>query len=399
MSRSLHKSKVSYKVGIMAVVSFILVTILFLVCYSRQQRIYREEQKKTDSGELIVTLNEIDNLLTANYDSNNEINEDIHGKLSAVISALQGGGSVANNRDSKLLVIFYAVSMVSLLVIFVVIYVLILRPFDRLEDFAAEIAAGNLEKELKIDRVNMFGEFTWAFDHMRKEIKKSRQCEHEAIENNKTVIATLSHDIKTPIASIRAYAEGLSENMDSTPERRKRYTEVIMKKCDEVTKITDDMFLHSLHDLDKLIIKKEQVAIHKVIEETVESMQGSRGEIIIKDKIHEAALENADGDRIAQAIENIISNARKYANDSVVDLWTETDDKEYRLFIRDYGNGIPPEDMPFICNKFYRGKNSKNAAGSGLGLFIVNYIMEQMNGRLILENHTDGLTVELVFQR
>ena len=70
------------------------------------------------------------------------------------------------------------------------------------------------------------------------------------------VIATLSHDIKTPIASIRGYAEALVMNMDATQERRERYASVIMKKCDEVTSITNDMFIHSLHDLDRLVVKR-----------------------------------------------------------------------------------------------------------------------------------------------
>lgn len=71
---------------------------------------------------------------------------------------------------------------------------------------------------LNYERSNYFGEFTWAFDSMRREITKARSCEREATENNKTVIATLSHDIKTPISSIRAYAEGLEANLDNTPE-------------------------------------------------------------------------------------------------------------------------------------------------------------------------------------
>ena len=81
---------------------------------------------------------------------------------------------------------------------------------------------------------------------MRKEITKARSCEREAIENNKTVIATLSHDIKTPIASIRAYAEGLEANLDSTYEKRMKYLSILMRKCDEVSKLTNDLFLHSL---------------------------------------------------------------------------------------------------------------------------------------------------------
>lgn len=86
-----------------------------------------------------------------------------------------------------------------LLIVSLYIYFAVLRPFDKLKGFAENIAQGNFDVPLKYERSNYFGKFTWAFDSMRNEITKSRQCEKEAVENNKTVIATLSHDIKTPI--------------------------------------------------------------------------------------------------------------------------------------------------------------------------------------------------------
>ena len=127
-----------------------------------------------------------------------------------------------------------------------------LRPFQKLEDFAGQVAEGNLDIPLEYERKNIFGAFTWAFDNMRLEIKRARNAEKAAVENNKTVIATISHDIKTPIASIRAYCEALQAGMDLNPERRERYLNVIIAKCDEVSTLTNDLFLHSLSDLDKL---------------------------------------------------------------------------------------------------------------------------------------------------
>lgn len=126
--------------------------------------------------------------------------------------------------------------------VFLYVYMSILRPFDKMKEYASEIAKGNFDLPLKYERSNYFGAFTWAFDSMRKEITRSRMAEREAILNNKTVIATLSHDIKTPITSIRAYAEGLEDNLDTSQERRSRYLEVIMRKCDEVTALTNDLF-------------------------------------------------------------------------------------------------------------------------------------------------------------
>ena len=403
MNRKKYKSNIVQKVMIMAAVSILIVTAVFLVVFNKYKKQYEESKTRISDGGTIVALNEIYNL-AGDDNLHGENNEIVKEKLQALMTELRSQKTVLEEDDIDYIKVFFLIAIGAIVLTYTLIYVLVLRPFCKLEDFAGEIATGNLDKNLKYNRVNMFGEFTWAFDHMRREIKKARQCEQEAVENNKTVIATLSHDIKTPIASIRGYSEALAENMDSTPERRKRYIDVIIKKCDEVTKITNDMFIHSLHDLDKLIIKKEPVEIHKVISETVEAMEGGRTDIILGE-IKEGVLKKADSGRIAQVIENIINNARKYApgniyinteveNNSLGDM----DSREYKIRIKDEGKGILPEDMPFVFDKFYRGKNHGDEPGAGLGLFIVKYVMGQMDGRVEIINCSDGLEVTLTFR-
>lgn len=273
--------------------------------------------------------------------------------------------------------------------IFGYVYVSILRPFDKLKGFAEKISQGNFDIPLEYERSNYFGEFTWAFDSMRREIIKARSCEQEAIENNKTVIATLSHDIKTPVASIRAYAEGLEANLDGSPEKRKKYLSVIMKKCDEVSKLTNDLFLHSLSDMDKLKIIPEGFELCGFIENAVTEIAAEHNDVRFR-KPDFSAVANADKNRLMQITENLIGNARKYAKTDIEVFITQSDGN-VQIHFRDFGKGISDEDMPFIFEKFYRGKNSGNEQGSGLGLYIVKYIMEQMDGDILLKNHNNGL--------
>ena len=155
------------------------------------------------------------------------------------------------------------------IIIFLYIYFAILRPFDKLKDFAKEIARGNFNLPLNYERSNYFGQFTWAFDSMRLEITKARKCEAEAIENNKTVIAGLSHDIKTPIASIILYAEALEANIDSNYITRVKYLNVIMNKATEVKKLTDDLFLHSVSEMDKLSFNLEKLNLLEILKSSI----------------------------------------------------------------------------------------------------------------------------------
>lgn len=274
---------------------------------------------------------------------------------------------------------------------FLYIYFSVLRPFDKLKDFAEKIAEGNLNVPLDYGRSNCFGAFTWAFDSMRREITKARACEKEAAENNKTVIATLSHDIKTPIASIRAYAEGLEANMDGTAEKRQKYISVIMSKCDEVSRLTDDLFLHSLSDLDKLKITPEKTELSEFLEAAVREIGAPQGDVHYEKPDFRAEV-YADKKRLLQLCENLVNNSRKYA-ESDTDIFLSLSDGNVNVHFRDYGSGIPDEDMPFIFGKFYRGRNCGDKQGSGLGLYIVKYIAEKSGGKVLLHNHSDGLEV------
>ena len=93
--------------------------------------------------------------------------------------------------------------------------------------------------------------------------------------------------------------------------------------------------------------------------------------------------------------ENIINNAEKYAK-TQIDIFFTQEEENIVLHFRDYGGGIPDENMPFVFDKFYRGSNCGSEQGSGLGLYIVKYIVEKMGGRVLLQNHKDGLEVKLI---
>lgn len=339
------------------------------------------QSNQSAQSQQIVALNEIEHL------ANSGDTALLEAKILELQQSIRDTEIVQQNNSQVLII--GAVSLAFLMVVSLYIYFAVLRPFDKLKSFADNIAKGNFDVPLEYERSNYFGKFTWAFDSMRQEITKSRSCEKEAIENNKTVIATLSHDIKTPIASIRAYTEGLQANMDSTPEKREKYLSVIIRKCDEVSKLTNDLFLHSLSDLDKLKINSEKFELCSFIEDIVFEIVGEQNDINFK-KPDFTAIVYADKNRLTQITENLINNARKYAK-SKIDIKLTQSDGNINIHFIDYGNGIPDSDMPFIFDKFYRGKNCTNEQGSGLGLYIVKYLTEKMNGKVLLHNHKNGL--------
>lgn len=354
------------------------------------------------NGTIAVELNEVKNLMSEG---------DIEGataKCDEIISSELSEPKVAAYVALKIWGVV-ALNVVGLLALILYINKRILKPFEDMKDYAGEISKGNLDVSLKMDRGNFFGDFTWAFDNMRKEIVKSRNAEKTAIENNKTVVATLSHDIKTPVASIRAYAEAFEANMDSTPEKRQKYLSILMEKCDEVTRLTNDLFIHSISEMDRLEVRDESFDIISFMRKDVRELFVDVNEVDIilpnRDSLgeDEKYIINADPKRFLQIMENLKNNADKYAKTKVeislelpsCDKGGDFSSKEHSAIIhfRDFGPGIKDEEIPFITGKFYRGKNVGDEPGSGLGLYIVKELVDKMGGKLSLINRNPGLEV------
>ncbi|HBZ03247.1 MAG TPA: sensor histidine kinase [Lachnospiraceae bacterium] len=392
------------KLIIFAAVYIVIIAVICGMMTAYISSKYNSQRSKDKTAGLIVELNEVKNLIESNdYDAALD-------KCDEIVE------TPFENEDKDLsqyiiwMWIFAVVNIISVFMVLIYVNARILKPFADMKNYASEIAKGNLEVGVKAERGNYFGDFTWAFDNMRKEIIKARSQEKIAIENNKTIIATLSHDIKTPMASIRAYAEAFEANMDSTPEKKQKYLTVLIQKCDEVTKLTNDLFLHSISEMNRLDVKKEEIELSGFLNNEVRGLfvDESAVDITIPDK---EIIINADSKRLLQIFENLKNNAEKYAR-TKVDIYLENTsdeaaDKErgtsdtglIRIHFRDYGPGIPEEEIPFITGKFYRGRNAGNESGTGLGLYIVSELVQKMNGKLILLNKNPGLDAVLEIKK
>ena len=345
--------------------------------------------RQNNSGEFSVMANEIERLIEK---GETEKAQSLAAELKAALSEYAPEETYTRAYCGAIWTVF-GVSAVLISAAFIYMGLKIVRPFEKLTDFAERIAGGDFDLPLSYERTNYFGKFTWAFDCMRKEISTARACEKEAIENNKTVIATLSHDIKTPVASIRAYAEGLQAGFGDNPEKRAKYLEVIMRKCDEVAALTNDMLLHSISDMDKLIMNPTEFELCGFIKETVGEISANRN---ISLKLPAYLIEvNADKNRLLQVFENIIGNAAKYAKTDI-EITAAKSEKGAEITFRDFGKGVPEEEIPFIFDKFYRGSHIGKENGAGLGLYIVKYVVTRSGGEVFAENLPDGFRIRII---
>ena len=179
--------------GFIYTVSLIIVAQIVIAHINSEMQSVMDDS--TVKSNISIEMNELKHMISeGDYDSAIDKCDDI-----IRVSADSGKTS---SRTILLMWIFVAINILFVGIVLLYIDRRILKPFSDMKNYANEISKGNMDAELSMDRENYFGDFTWAFENMRKEIIKSRTAERTAVENNKTVIATLSHDIKTPIASI-----------------------------------------------------------------------------------------------------------------------------------------------------------------------------------------------------
>lgn len=262
----------------------------------------------------------------------------------------------------------------------------IIRPFQKLKGLAERIAGGNLDIPLTMDRHNLFGAFTESFDLMREQLQKARFAEMRANESKKELVAKLSHDIKTPVASIKAASEVGAALADS--ERLKDNYIQITRKADQIDALISNLFTATLEELRQLKVTPEDVASTELTQ-------------MIKnaDYLHRAALPvlpacvlSADPLRLQQVFDNLFANSYKYAG-TAISVLAVLEGGMLAVSVEDHGGGVDEAELPLLKEKFKRGSNAAHTEGAGLGLYISDYFMKEMKGALDAENTVDGMRI------
>lgn len=349
---------------------------------------------KADENYNAMVFDAIENrqtLVDLTSSSNNSDVETIVGKV-----IILNDGTEENTMKAHLLKFLSFIVLAVLILVYVtigVVYVRILKPFDVMKQFAQKIADGDLEYKLPMDKGNYFGAFTESFDLMREELIKARQGEFEANISKKELVAELSHDIKTPVATIKAICELLQAKLGSVKTNKTttentaiiqsmEKIEVINTKADIIDKLISNMFHATLEELEMLkVTVSEQPS--PIITRMFRDINHFEKIQFINDVPQ--CLIKCDPLRLSQVIDNVISNSYKYAG-TFIDIAFSMNQVEKLLIIkiRDYGPGFETDEGPLLCEKFFRGsgENVNKTPGSGLGLYLASQFMEAMEGSI-----------------
>ncbi|MDP4179905.1 MAG: HAMP domain-containing sensor histidine kinase [Bacillota bacterium] len=265
----------------------------------------------------------------------------------------------------------------------------ILKPILRLKSAASEISCGNLAHEVIEEGQGEIRELCRSFEQMRLKLKESVYTQAKYDENRKMLVSSISHDLKTPITSIKGYVEGILDGVANSPEKVEKYLKTIYSKAVQVDSMIDDLLLHSKLDLKQMPFNFEQSDIYTFfrhcIEEIEPEMEKANIKIELKNLLPEHRFLVIDRAQIRRVVLNIMDNSKKYMNkeNGIIEITLRETDSTIIVEIKDNGSGIPKGDMPHIFDKFYRADTARSTkAGSGLGLAIAKQIVEGHSGKI-----------------
>ncbi len=274
-----------------------------------------------------------------------------------------------------------------------------LVPVRKLTDGAKRIQQGNFEEMIYYSGSNEFallcGTFNDMQESLRREIEKNAVYRQSRIE----MIAGISHDLRTPLTSIKGYIKGMIDGVANTPQKQRMYLETAYEKASEMDVLLQQLFLFSRLETGNLPLTRQKVSLDGYLREYCArnqdafALRGARLRYVSYDQQAEARI---DLDQMNRVFNNIIDNSIKYKVRETVKITISLyrASEEALISVKDDGGGVPEENLPYIFESYYRihDRNGRMDEGSGLGLSIVKYIVEAHGGRLQARNR-EGLEI------
>ncbi|SMQ86854.1 His Kinase A (phospho-acceptor) domain-containing protein [Bacillus sp. OV166] len=270
----------------------------------------------------------------------------------------------------------------------------IIRPIRELQKAAKQMKEGDLNNPIEVHSKDELGQLAQGFEEMRIRLKESieRQLAYE--ENRKELIANISHDLKTPITTIKGYVEGIRDGVANSPERMERYVQTIYAKSIDLDHMIDELFLYSKLDLQRLPFNFERITFDDYLVDFVDEMRFDLEKKMVKIHLDIEKDGNylvmVDREHLKRVITNIVDNSLKYIDKDhkILSFHLSTVDSQILFSMNDNGPGIEEKNLPLIFERFYRADLARGTekGGSGLGLSIAKRIIEEHHGAIWAES-------------
>ncbi|MDR3332846.1 MAG: HAMP domain-containing histidine kinase [Synergistaceae bacterium] len=285
----------------------------------------------------------------------------------------------------------------------------ILRAMDTLTGGVLQLRDGNLGFRINYRENDEFKPICEDFNKMASRLLESESARQQDEQSRKELIAGISHDLRTPLTSIKAYVEGIERGVASTPEAQKRYIDTIKNKADDLERIIESLFLFSKLDTGEFPYRMERTEIYSVVREIIDEASeeyANRGlEISLRRDCRDIFV-NIDAAQMRNVLINVFENSVKYGrtNGGHLNVTLSEDGENAVIALSDDGPGVPADALDKLFDVFFRidGSRSNPGHGSGLGLAISAKVVKAFGGSITAANAAEGglsLTVRLPMAR
>ena len=284
------------------------------------------------------------------------------------------------------------------------IYRGVMQPLGKMQLAAKNIKEGNLDFELNPTSDDELGQLCRDLEDMRKRLKEKIKYDKE----NKELISNISHDLKTPVTTIKGYAEGIMDGVADTPEKMERYIRTIYNKATEMNTLINELTLYTKIDTNRIPYNFNTLSVNAYFDDCAEDlaveMESRNVEFGYFNYVADNVKIIADAEQIKRVVHNIVNNSLKYMDKpkGKINLRVKDVGDFVQVELEDNGKGIAAKDLPNIFDRFYRTDASRNSSkgGSGIGLSIVKKIIEDHGGKIWATSREEtGTTMYFVIRK
>ncbi|MCR4807223.1 MAG: HAMP domain-containing histidine kinase [Lachnospiraceae bacterium] len=270
----------------------------------------------------------------------------------------------------------------------VIVYYKLIRPLNRMEEAIKQMSEGDLDTPIEPAGEDKVGRMMGSLEDIRKRFAEILADKARSEKEEREVISNISHDLRTPITSIKGYVEGIMDGVADTPEKINRYIKTIYNKANEMDHLINELTLYSRLDTNSIPYNYHMLNVREYFDDGALDIGlelESKGiELVYKNEVEPDVVIIADPEQLRRAVNNVIGNSIKYMEraDGVITITITDIGDSVKVELSDNGKGIDIKDLPNIFDRFYRSDVSRNSSkmGSGIGLSIVKKIIEDHGG-------------------
>jgi two-component system, OmpR family, sensor histidine kinase MprB len=261
----------------------------------------------------------------------------------------------------------------------------VLAPLAEVATTAEEIAeTDDLSHRLRIHADDEVGQLATRFNHMLERLEASRAAVDDSVRAQRQLVADASHELRTPVTSLRTNIEVLLAGARLDEEDRRRLLADVVEQSEELSALVGDLIELARGDLPAE--SAEDTRLDRIVEESVARARRNAPQIHFDAHVEPVIVDGVP-ERLGRAVNNLLDNAARHSPPhGTVEVIVDS----AGVRVRDHGPGIAEQDLPYIFDRFFRGESSRGKQGSGLGLAIVRQVAEQHHGSVTAENAPDG---------